>query len=70
MRDMHTPTERIGFTAYRLTLGGSTSTRQLAEDLEITEHGARKMLEKLSLVLPLVVERGIWRLMQDDRCEG
>ena len=73
MRDIRdrTPTERIGFTAYRLTLGGSTTSRQLAGDLEITEHGARKMLEKLSRVMPLVVEDGIWRLMQQgDRCEG
>ncbi len=70
MRDFTTPTERIGLTAYRLTLGGSTTPRQLSEDLDITEHGARKMLEKLALVLPLVAEDGIWRLMQDDRCAG
>lgn len=65
MRDS-TPTERIGLTAYRLAIGQTTTARQLSADLEITEHGARLMLAKLSRVLPLTVESGIWRLVQTD----
>lgn len=57
-----TPTERIGLTAYCLAHGRQMTARQLAADLGITEHGARKMLEKLSLVLPLTDEDGVWRI--------
>lgn len=59
-----TPTERIGLTAYRLTIGHGTTARQLAEDLGLTVQGARFMLEKLSLVLPLTVENGVWYMTE------
>jgi predicted ArsR family transcriptional regulator len=58
-----TPTERIGLTAYRLTLGQPMTVRQLSAELDITQHGARRMLEKLSLVLPLVNNGGVWQVM-------
>ncbi len=62
MIDATTPTERIGLAAYLLAQGHTTTARQLAGDLAITEHGARKMLEKLSRVLPLVNDGGVWRI--------
>ncbi len=65
--DATTPTERIGLVAYLLAQGHTTTTRQLATDLGLTEHGARKMLEKLSRVLPLVNDGGIWRVFPGKR---
>lgn len=62
MLDATTPTERIGLVAYLLAQGHTTTARQLAGDLAITEHGARKMLEKLSRVLPLINDGGVWRI--------
>ena len=62
MLDATTPTERIGLVAYLVAMGHTTTARQMATDLGITEHGARKMPEKLSRVLPLVNDGGVWRI--------
>ena len=60
------PTERIATAVYLLAQGRCTTVRGLAEQLDITPRGARSMLEKLSRVIPLTDDGGVWRVMGDD----
>jgi Mn-dependent DtxR family transcriptional regulator len=57
-----TPTERIGRATYLLTQGQPMTVRHLAQTLEITPRGARAMLERLSRVVPLRDDGGVWRM--------
>ena len=61
-----TPTERIGRATWLLANGQAVTVRKLASELEITPRGARSMLERLSLVLPLVEDAGLWRICGDE----
>mgnify|MGYP001381089139 CR=1 FL=1 len=65
-----TPTERIGRATWLLAQGRTVTVRALAAELEITPRGARAMLERLSLVIPLCDEGGVWRVMVDERERG
>ena len=66
------PTERIALTAYWLARGDGFTVRELAGKLGTTTRGARALLEKVSLALPLVeVESecgagAVWRLCGSD----
>lgn len=64
--DDATPTERAGRTTWLLMRGRGYTTRSLANELGITPRGARYLLNRLSLVLPLVDDGGFWRVMADD----
>ncbi len=64
------PTERIATAVYLLAQGRSTTVHDLAVRLDITPRGARSMLEKLSRVLPLAEDGGVWRVMADDDQAG
>lgn len=65
------PTERIGLAAYWLATGEAVTVRQIATRLEMSERGARMLLTKLSLALPLVDEEGVWRICgNDDEQDG
>lgn len=66
MLDM-TPTERIGRATWILATGQAVTVRSLADVLEITPRGARAMLERLSRVVPLVDEGGLWRVASAER---
>ena len=61
------PTERIGRATWLLAQGRAVTVRELAQTLEITPRGARAMLERLSSVLPLVDEGGVWRVASTER---
>lgn len=56
-------TERATLAALLLARGDSVTTRRLAEHLDITESGARKMLERMSRSVPIVNQGGEWRLL-------
>lgn len=60
-----TPTERAGLAVWLLSQQPMTP-RVLAERLEITPHGARAMLRRLSLAVPLVDDGGEWRICGSD----
>jgi hypothetical protein len=60
-----TPTERAGLAVWLLSQTPMTP-RVLAERLEITPHGARAMLRRLSLAVPLVDDNGEWRICGSD----
>ena len=60
------PTERIGLAAYWLATGEAVTVRQMAAKLEMSERGARMLLTKLSLALPLVDDEGVWRICGND----
>ncbi len=62
MLDM-TPTERVGRITWILAQGGQVTVRHVAEALEMTPRGARYLLERLSTVVPLVDDGGVWRVM-------
>lgn len=47
-------TERVALVVYRLLGGASMTTREVAEIAEMTWHGADKMLDRASRVVPLV----------------
>jgi predicted DNA-binding transcriptional regulator YafY len=66
------PTERIGRATWLLAQGRAMTVRQVAEELEITPHGAYQMLVRLSRVLPLSDEGGVWRVCsaEDDLHDG
>jgi predicted DNA-binding transcriptional regulator YafY len=66
------PTERIGRATWLLAQGRQMTVRQVAEELEITPHGAYQMLVRLSRVLPLSDDGGVWRVYSgaDDAIEG
>ena len=75
MYDAMLPTERIGRATWLLAQGRSMTVRELAETLEMTTSGASKLLDRLSRVLPLVVDDGdnggVWRINsgEDERGE-
>lgn len=56
------PTERIGLAAFWLARGETVTVRHLASRLEMSERGARMLLTKLSLALPLIDDGGVWRI--------
>jgi len=60
-----TPTARIGLAVW-LLLQQPMTPRSLAERLEMTPHGARSMLRRLSLTLPLIDDGGQWRICGSD----
>ena len=64
------PTARVGLTVYLLTSGRQLTARQLAERLDITPHGARALLNRLAMVLPLIEDGGVWRVLGDDDQAG
>jgi predicted DNA-binding transcriptional regulator YafY len=64
-----TPTERIGRTTWLLAQGRQVTVRALASELEITPRGARALLERLSRVVPLVDDGGLWRVAREDDSE-
>lgn len=60
-----TPTERIA-TAVWLLSGGAFTTTALSERLGLSDRGARYLLERLSVTLPLVRDDdGVWRLLSE-----
>lgn len=63
MLDM-TPTERVGRITWILAQGGQVTVRHVADALEMTPRGARYLLERLSTVVPLVDDGGVWRVME------
>ena len=68
MLDM-TPTERVGRITWILAQGGQVTVRHVADALEMTPRGARYLLERLSTVVPLVDDGGVWRVMERDPYE-
>lgn len=66
MYDSMLPTERIALCTARLMQGRAMTVRQVAEELEISHSGAAKLLERISRVLPVVVDEGdgggVWRI--------
>jgi predicted ArsR family transcriptional regulator len=58
-------TERVALLVFTLTRGGTVTTREIAERLEITENGAWRMLSRVSRVLPVVQDKGQWFLLQE-----
>ncbi len=63
------PTERIALAAFRLAQGNAVTVRSLASELEITPRGARSMLERMSRVVPLVDDGGVWRVAEEAKEE-
>lgn len=67
MSNDRTPTERAGLVTWMLLRGQRTTVRDLADELEMTPRGARYLLERLSLVLPIIVDDcGVWRVLPPD----
>lgn len=56
------PTERIALCTAHLLMGRAMTVRQVAEELEITHSGAAKMLARISRVLPVFDDGGVWRI--------
>jgi len=46
------------------------TVRELAQTLEITPHGAYQMLVRLSRVLPIADEGGVWRVASTEADDG
>ncbi len=69
MRTAHsadfTPQERAAKLTFDLANGRAMTSRQVAEDLDMTIHGARRLLSNVSRVVPIAPdERGVWRLFE------
>ena len=50
-----------------LAQGRAMTVREVADVLEITPRGARAMLERLSRVVPLVDDGGLWRVASAEK---
>jgi len=71
-RDM-IPTERAAIVTARLLSGRQMTVREVAEAVELSHSGAQRLLERLSRVLPLMVEErdsvtdgAVWRINSGD----
>lgn len=66
MYDGMLPTERIALITARLLSGRAMTVRQVAEEMECSHSGAYRMLQRISCVLPVVVDDtesgGVWRI--------
>ena len=64
------PTERIGRATWLLAQGRAMTPGELAQAVEISPHGAYKMLVRLSRVLPLIDDGGVWRINSGEDYDG
>jgi hypothetical protein len=64
------PTERIALCTARLLQGRALTVRQVAEELELTHSGAAKLLARISRVLPVVDDGGVWRINSQEAVHG
>lgn len=60
------PTERVAAVTMHLYRNGQVSTAEAAQMIGVTRTGAARLLDKLSLVLPVYEDGGVWRLLQED----
>lgn len=60
------PTMRIAKITLFFAQGERLTVREVAERMEMTPRGARMMLEKISLAVPLTDEGGVWRICGSD----
>ena len=58
-------TERIALTTWLLSSGHSLKTSDVAQRLEISRTGAYKMLDRMSRAIPLILENGFWRVVDE-----
>ena len=65
-----TPIERAAVVAFELRGGREATAVELAELCNVTPSGARRMLHKMSRVIPLQCEGGIWRVIQRGGDDG
>lgn len=67
------PTERVARATWLFARGEALTVRELSEHLAISARGTRSLLEKVSRVVPLVVDDGgVWRIWsgEEDAGEG
>ena len=62
MIDSMIPTERAAIVTARLLAGRAMTVREVAEAVELTHSGAAKLLARISRVLPVYDEDGVWRI--------
>ena len=58
------PTERVAVTVWLLSQGWQLSTKDIASLVGITSQGAYQMMDRVSRVVPVVLDAGKWRLMR------
>ena len=56
------PTERAAIVTATLLAGRAMTVREVAEAVELTHSGAAKLLARISRVLPVYDEDGVWRI--------
>lgn len=54
--------QRAGLLVFWLASGAALTTEQVAERLELSPHGAKSLLRKISHTVPLEHEDGRWQL--------
>ncbi len=64
------PTERIALCTVHLMRGRAMTVREVAQELELTHSGAAKLLSRISRVLPMVDDGGVWRICGSDGTFG
>lgn len=58
----YTPQEKAADIAWRLASGDEVTTNEVAEYYGVTYHGARRMLNVISRVIPITTNStGVWR---------
>lgn len=60
-----TITERIGLIVYLFSIGRRMTIREIASLSGLTFNGAWRMVTKLSRVIPLLEEGGLWAILPD-----
>jgi hypothetical protein len=64
------PTERSAALAYQLAHGRAVTPAYVANHYHMTPSGARRLLERMGRVLPIVEEGGVWRIMPTNEKGG
>lgn len=60
-----TPTERVARLTFLLAKGATPTTAEAAVLVNLCNSGAYRMLDRMSLSIPLVQEGGRWSLLTD-----
>ena len=59
--DDYTAQERAALITLEIFAGAELTTAEIAQRVGVTYQGARAMMDKISRVVPVYVDNGLWR---------
>lgn len=58
------PTERAAFITHTLEHSNGLSSKQIADKLNMSASGAHRLMSRISRVLPIAHEAGLWKVLK------